>query len=90
MVIYRADQNGTEMAGVSNTWTRGGSTSCPDGSTVPYTQQTNGDPETDRCNYLNGCGPGHPQRASQRLGLRSSEYRLASMRPSRAVTVVSA
>lgn len=60
VVIYRADQNGNEMVGVSNTWTRGGSTVCPDGSTVPYVQQTNAYPEASRCNYLGGCGAGRP------------------------------
>jgi hypothetical protein len=60
VVIYRADQNGTEMAGVSNTWTRGGTTTCIDGSAIPYVRQTNGYPEVSRCNYLAGCGAGHP------------------------------
>ena len=60
VVVYRATQNGAEMPGVSNTWTRGGATACPDGSTIPYVRQTNGYPESSRCNYLNGCGAGHP------------------------------
>jgi Flp pilus assembly protein TadG len=60
VTIYRADQNGTEMSGVSNNWTRGGSTSCGDGTTIPYVRQTNGYPETSRCNILAGCGSGQP------------------------------
>jgi Flp pilus assembly protein TadG len=60
VTIYRADQNGSEMAGVSNTWTRGGSTSCGDGTTIPYVRQTNGYAETSRCNILSGCGGGQP------------------------------
>lgn len=60
IVIYRADQNGAEMTGVSNRWTRGGSTSCGDGTSIPYVRQTNGYPETSRCNYLAGCGSGQP------------------------------
>lgn len=65
VIIYRADQNGVEMAGVSNRWTRGGSTNCGGGLSVPYVQQTNGYPETSRCNVLagdvgGGCEAGHP------------------------------
>ena len=60
IVIYRADQNGVEIPSTSNTWTRGASSGCPDGTTVPYTRQTNGYPEADRCNVLLGCGLGHP------------------------------
>jgi Flp pilus assembly protein TadG len=65
VVIYRADQNGVEMSGVANRWTRGSSTSCADGTTIPYSRQTNGYPETSRCNYLagdvsGGCESGHP------------------------------
>jgi Flp pilus assembly protein TadG len=60
VTIYRADRNGVEVAGESNTWARGGSTTCPNGSTVPYTRQTNGYPETGRCNVLNGCGASRP------------------------------
>ena len=63
IVIYRADLNGVEIPGASNTWTRGASSSCPDGTTVPYTRQTNGYPEGSdaggvpfRCNWLAGCG----------------------------------
>jgi len=52
--IYRADQNGVEMSGISNRWDRGLST-CPDGTTVPYSRQTNGYQEEDRCNVLAGC-----------------------------------
>jgi Flp pilus assembly protein TadG len=59
VVIYRADRNGVEMGGVSNSWTRGSSTLCPDGTTVPYARQTNGYPEASRCNVLAGCGLGH-------------------------------
>ncbi len=59
VVIYRATQSGVEMSGVENTWTRGSSTACPDGTTIPYTRQTNGYPETSRCNVLAGCGSGH-------------------------------
>ncbi len=44
IVIYRADLNGVEIPGASNTWTRGASSSCPDGTTVPYARQTNGYP----------------------------------------------
>jgi Flp pilus assembly protein TadG len=55
VVIYRADKNGVEMSGISNTWTRGSSTSCVDGSTVPYVRQTNGYPEVNRCNVVAGC-----------------------------------
>jgi hypothetical protein len=54
IVIYRADQNGEEVPGISNTWTRTGSTACDNGS-IPYTQQTNGYPEEARCNVLLGC-----------------------------------
>jgi Flp pilus assembly protein TadG len=60
VTIYRADRNGVEIVGEANTWARGGSTSCPNGSTIPYTRQTNGYPETSRCNYLSGCGVSHP------------------------------
>jgi hypothetical protein len=60
--IYRADRNGVEVAGVSNHWTRTGSTDC-DGTAIPYTRQTNGypegmDPLTNtpyRCNWIDGC-----------------------------------
>ncbi len=65
VTIYRATQNGVEMPGVSNRWTRGGSTSCSDGTTVPYVRQTNDYPEPSRCNVLTGdvggaCESGHP------------------------------
>jgi Flp pilus assembly protein TadG len=67
IVIYKADKNGVEVSGVSNRWTRGGSTTCPDNSTINYTRQTNGYPEGAdafdvpyRCNYLGGCGAGRP------------------------------
>ncbi len=60
VVIYRADQNGTEMSGVSNTWARGGPTDCPDGTGIAYVRQTNGYPELSRCNLLAGCGFGQP------------------------------
>ena len=65
VTIYRATQNGVEMPGVSNRWTRGGSTVCSDGTTVPYVRQTNGYPEASRCNVLagdvgGGCDAGHP------------------------------
>ena len=60
VVIYRADQNGIEMSGVSNTWARGGSTDCPDVTTIAYVRQSNGYPEPSRCNVLAGCGPGQP------------------------------
>jgi hypothetical protein len=59
VVIYRADQNGTEMSGVANRWDRGSSSSCA-GITVPYVLQDEGYPEASRCNFLNGCGTGHP------------------------------
>ncbi len=62
VVIYKADRNGVEVTGVSNTWRRTGSYTTPDGScTVPYTRQTNGYPEgfsggvPVRCNWLGGC-----------------------------------
>jgi Flp pilus assembly protein TadG len=58
--IYRADQNGVEMPGEVNTWTRGGSTNCGDGTSVPYVRQTNGYPETSRCNVIAGCGVANP------------------------------
>ncbi len=38
VVIYKADKNGVEISGVSNRWTRGGSTTCPDGSVILYTR----------------------------------------------------
>jgi hypothetical protein len=65
VIVYRADQNGVEMAGVSNRWTRGGSTDCGGGLSIPYVRQTNGYPETSRCNVLagdvgGGCETGHP------------------------------
>jgi Flp pilus assembly protein TadG len=65
VVIYRADKNGNEISGVSNTWTRTGTYSTPDGScTVPYTRTSTGYPEGapsavgvgGRCNYQGGCG----------------------------------
>ncbi|MDA8238578.1 MAG: pilus assembly protein [Chloroflexi bacterium] len=64
IVIYRADRNGVEMPGVSNTWVRGGSTACATGSPVPYTRTTNGYPEESRCNIVagdvgGGCEAGH-------------------------------
>jgi len=59
IVIYRADQNGIEMTGVANRWTRGSSSSCA-GMTVPYVLQDEGYPEASRCNFLAGCGTGHP------------------------------
>lgn len=64
IIIYRADRNGNEMLGVSNTWTRGGSTTCIDGSPIPYTQTSNGYPEESRCNVVagdvsGGCEAGH-------------------------------
>jgi hypothetical protein len=64
VVIFRADKNGADT-GSSNTWTRGGTFTCPDNSTVPYTPpRTFGYPEGPptlggvggRCNFLNGCG----------------------------------
>ncbi len=62
ITIYKANQSGVEIAGVSNVWTRGASTACPDGTTVPYARQTNGYPEgmdanlvPYRCNWLGGC-----------------------------------
>jgi hypothetical protein len=60
IVIYRADRNGVEIPGASNEWVRGGSTDCGDGTSIPYVRQTNGYPETERCNVLAGCGPGRP------------------------------
>jgi Flp pilus assembly protein TadG len=67
ITIFKADRNGDEVSGASNTWTRGSSTSCPDGTTIPYTRQTNGYPEgvdasnvPYRCNWLGGCGGGRP------------------------------
>jgi Flp pilus assembly protein TadG len=56
VTIYRANANGDEMSGMANTWTRGSSSTCADGSTVPYVRTSNGYPETSRCNYVNGCG----------------------------------
>ena len=35
ITIYKANQSGVEISGVSNVWTRGGSTACPDGTTDP-------------------------------------------------------
>jgi hypothetical protein len=58
VVIYRANPDGTEITGVSNTWTRTGPTTCTSsfGSfTVPYVRQTNAYAEADRCNVLAGC-----------------------------------
>ena len=59
IVIYRADANGVEMTGVSNTWTRTGTTDCPAGlGQIPYvpdTSTTFGYLEADRCNVLRGC-----------------------------------
>jgi Flp pilus assembly protein TadG len=64
--IFWADANGNYKNGNSalkNVWTHGGSNTCnyPDGSslTVPYTQTTNGYPETNRCNVEVGCGGSH-------------------------------
>jgi Flp pilus assembly protein TadG len=56
ITIYRANTNGTEMSGESNVWTRGGSHTCPNGTVIPYTRQTNSYPEVSRCNILAGCG----------------------------------
>lgn len=61
--IYRADQNGVEMSGVSSQFNRitsGPLFDCGDGTTIPYARMTNGYPEASRCNVLVGCGSGHP------------------------------
>jgi len=55
VVIYRARADGAEMSGISNTWERG-SYECPDKTTIPYQQTSNGYPEEDRCNVIVGCG----------------------------------
>lgn len=56
--IYRADQNGVEMSGVSSRFNRitsGPLFDCGDGTTIPYARATNGYPEISRCNVLAGC-----------------------------------
>ena len=62
VLIYRSDANGTVKN--SNTYMRGGSTSCTmaDGSTltVPYTATATGYPATSRCNIVGGCPVGAP------------------------------
>jgi len=85
ITIYRADLNGVEAAGVSNQWHRNLPTEapspCPDGTTVPYTQQTFGYPEGTnpinsvpfRCNWVNGCdddGDGVSDRPLDTIGVR--------------------
>ncbi len=74
VVIYKADRNGVEVSGVSNTWRRTGSYTTADGScTVPYTRQTNGYPEgfaggvPVRCNWLGGCGTTPAEKAAHPL-----------------------
>lgn len=62
--IFRATTTGTQYSGGEITrFTRTGTLTCtmPDltTKTVPYTRTTNGYPETDRCNVLNGCGGTH-------------------------------
>lgn len=47
--IYRADQNGVEMSGVSSRFNRitsGPLFDCGDGTTIPYARATNGYPES--------------------------------------------
>jgi Flp pilus assembly protein TadG len=63
--IFQADHNGAQIGSARSTYTRGGSTTCtyPDGTsvTVPYGRTANGYPPTSRCNWLAGCGTGHPE-----------------------------
>jgi Flp pilus assembly protein TadG len=72
VLIYRSDANGTVKN--SNTYTRGGSTSCTmaDGSTltVPYTATAVGYPATSRCNIVAGCPIGAPTQTLDTIGVR--------------------
>jgi hypothetical protein len=53
--IFQADLTGAST-GLEQLYTRGGSTACPGGGTVPYTLSTNTFPFTTRCAQLEGCG----------------------------------
>jgi Flp pilus assembly protein TadG len=65
--IYWSDQNGAYKnadSSLKNLWNHSGTTTTctyADGTTVtvPYTQATNGYPETSRCNVVAGCGGSH-------------------------------
>ena len=61
--IYETDRNGS-MVGSATSYLRGGTTTCDYGGgtsiTVPYTLETDGYPEADRCNILIGCNATHP------------------------------
>lgn len=76
--IFWSDANGNYKNGdttLKNVWNHGGSMTCnyPDGSTltVPYTQATNGYPETVRCNVEAGCGGSHAPSVDT-IGIRVS------------------
>jgi hypothetical protein len=53
--IFQADVTG-HPTGLEQVYTRGGSTSCPSGGTVPYALGTNTFPVLARCAKLEGCG----------------------------------
>jgi hypothetical protein len=61
--LYESDRNGS-MVGAATVYVRGGSTTCTYGGgteiTVPYTLESDGYPEADRCNILAGCSEAHP------------------------------
>jgi hypothetical protein len=61
--IYQADRNGS-MVGTATVYLRGGSTTCTYAGgaeiTVPYTMESDGYPEAERCNILVGCNVDHP------------------------------
>jgi len=58
VTIFRATETGQPVPGVADTYTYGGSLSCPFPSgtvTLPYTSTTSTYPPTSRCNTLAGC-----------------------------------
>ena len=69
--IYQSDRNGSPVGGPT-VYVRGGTTTCAYAGgleiTVPYTLESDGYPEADRCNILAGCSDTHP--ALELVGVR--------------------
>lgn len=76
--IFQADVAGTRT-GLEQVYTRGGTTPCSSGASVPYTLTTNAFPFTARCAQLLGCGDG-PVESLDIIGVQI-DYRYAYVTP---------